>query len=161
MLVSGDLVDEGFDREGVLYASRRSKINRPKQLLGEMGRRPHVGELIGRRIRTSRKPIPIRIPTGETPGVGVAGLTSRMTLRPLLKVERDDTTLCIQAGLNVHGHCGAHWLPAVFIVAHPLHTHWSSDLLRQQRRISGGVVAAQSAVRAGSFHPDKADAVER
>ena len=146
MLVRGNFVHEGFDREVVLYPSRRSKIDRPEQLFDEMGRRPLVAELIRRRIRTSRKPIPIRIPTGEAPGKEVAGFTSRMTLRPLLKVERDDTTVCIQAGLNVHGHCRAHWLPAVFIVAHPLHPHWSSDLLRQQCRICGGIVAAQSAV---------------
>src|SRR2546422_7187161 len=119
MLVSGNFVHEGFDREVVLYPSRRSKIDRPEQLFDEMGRRPLVGELIRRRIRTSRKPIPIRIPTGEAPSKEVAGFTSRVTLRPLLKIERDDTTLCIQTGSNVHRHGRAHGLPPMLVVPHP------------------------------------------
>src|SRR5213594_3893612 len=92
-LIRGEFVHEGFDREVTLYPAGCPKIDRPEKLFHVMAQHPRVGKFIRRRIGPSRQPVPIRVPTGEAPSQEVAGLTSGMTLRPLLKVERRDMTL--------------------------------------------------------------------
>ena len=146
LLVRRDFVNKGFNSEVALYASGCPKIDRPEKLFDEMTQHPCVGEFIGGRIGTSRQALPIRVPPGEAPGQGIAGLASGMTLRPLLKIERRDMTLPIQAGPNVHRHCRTHGFPTVLVMAHPLYPYRSSDRLRQQCRISGGIVTTQPSV---------------
>src|SRR5437867_11551392 len=100
LVIRCNLVQERFDCEVALYTSGSPEIDRSEKLFDEMAQHPRVGKFIRRRIGTSRQALPIRVPTGEAPGQRVAGLASRMALRPLLKVECGDTALRIDAGAN-------------------------------------------------------------
>src|SRR5690242_7923594 len=47
------------------------------------------------------------------------------------------------------------WIPAMLILARPLHPHWTADRARENRGIGGGVFVTVHAVTSGAFDVDE------
>ena len=84
-----------------------------------------------------------------------------MTGGPSLEHKGCHLPVRIQPGLYVDHGRRAHRRPGLLILPHPLHTHWSSNGLRQQSCLRSGVITCESSVGTGSFHPYAAHFVQR
>ena len=77
---------------------------------------------------------------------------------PRLVVPADDVPLRVEAAAQLVDGRRALRVPAMLVVAHPLHADRAADELRHQRRVDRGHVGSVAAVVAGSVEGDDADA---
>src|ERR1700704_1032692 len=85
-----------------------------------------------------------------------------MRVAPNRVVPIGDATVAVKDRRYFRHHGGTKRLPAMFLIAHPLHAHWSvRKRTRNQRSVRSGVVSTIVAVAARTFHMDAAHLIRR
>src|SRR5258708_25337764 len=79
---------------------------------------------------------------------------------PGLRLPRGDIALRVGRDANVHRLRRPFGIPAVLVLAHPLHTHRTPERLRQDHGIGARVLMPVLSVASGPFDVNQADFIE-
>ena len=155
----GDLVQKALVGEGVLHPSRRADPGRPERRLGEP---VHGGLHVRQRIRDRQVLMDVAGMRclGRQAGMLAGEQRHRDVLRPVgqegLRFPAEQRAVGVDRRAQVDQRRRALRIPAVLLLAHPLHAHRPAGLDRQQRGVGGGVLMAVAAVAARALDVDAA-----
>ena len=165
------LVDERFGRERGLRAIRIAQVAGAQRCFPDE-RQPHDLEQrapVRDRIHVVRiRGAPRRRPIAalshqlrDEHGVGLVVSEMVVVRRSRGVVEANHVALRVERAADREGERRTFRIPRLLFVAHPLHAHRTSELLRDVRRLEPRIVRGGAAVALRPFHPDDAHLLAR